>query len=204
MPDASSPSRGQAEALPGTRSTGTAHRNDGFSLIETIIGLVLLTLIARIAVVNIVGIMPGIKTNEASAQTVAQLRRGRHLALAQRRNIEIRFVDPNQIQLVRHEVPNGTTVLSTVTLDNSVQFLQFSGVPDTPDAFGNGSAVDFGDAGALIFLTDGTLVDDQSQPVSGSIFLGLTGHPETARAVTVLGATGRIRAYRWTSTEWIQ
>jgi len=194
----------QEVLLPGSEEVDRSRHSAGFSLIEAIIGLVLLTLIARFAIVNIEGIIPGMRTNEASAQTVAQLRRGRQLAIAQRRNIEVRFVDPNQIQLVRHEVPNGTTVISTVTLDNSVTFRQFDGIPDTPDSFGNGSALDFGDAGELVFLTDGTLVDDQSQPLSGSIFLGLANHPETARAVTILGATGRIRAYRWTGTEWIQ
>jgi hypothetical protein len=30
----------------------------------------------------------------------------------------------------------------------------------------------------------------------------LPDHPETARAVTILGATGRVRGYRWTGTNW--
>ncbi len=185
--------------------TGRSHRHDdGFSLVELIIGLLLLTIIARYAVINFAGIVPGIKTNEASAQAVAQLRKGRQLAIAQRRNIEIRFVDPNQILLVRREVPSGTTVISTVTLENGVQFRRFDGLPDTPDAFGSGGAVDFGGAEALVFLTDGTLVDNQSQPVSGSVFLGLAGHSATARAVTILGSTGRVRAYRWNGSAWIQ
>jgi len=56
----------------------------------------------------------------------------------------------------------------------------------------------------LMFLSDGTFVDAQGNPLNGSVFLGLNNHPETARAVTVLGATGRVRGYRWTGSRWIQ
>jgi Tfp pilus assembly protein FimT len=173
-------------------------------MVEISIGILLAMILAGFAVVNITGIMPGLRTNEAMTQTVAQLRKGRETAIAQRRNVEIKFLGNNQIQLVRDDVPAGTTVLSTVTLENSVQFRVFPTVPDTPDAFGKAAAVDFGGAAQLIFLTTGTLVDSQSNPVSGTVFLGLANHPETARAVTILGATGRVRGYRWTGTAWIQ
>jgi hypothetical protein len=64
--------------------------------------------------------------------------------------------------------------------------------------------VDFGGAARMIFQTDGTLVDSQGNPVNGSIFLGQADHPESARAVTVLGATGRVRSYRWTrGSQWV-
>ena len=72
------------------------------------------------------------------------------------------------------------------------------------DSFGNAAAVDFRGASRLFFLSDGTFVDLQGNPLNGSIFLGIPKHPETARAVTILGATGRVRAYRWTGSQWIQ
>jgi hypothetical protein len=147
--------------------------------------------------------MPGIRANTALNATVAQLRNGRALAMAQRRNIEIRFLGTDQIQLVRREVPTGTTVLSTVTLQDNMQFFVFDGIPDTPDSFGNSSAVDFSGATSLIYLSDGTLVDAQGDPLSGSVFLGRTNYPRTARAITILGATGRVRGYRWTGSSWI-
>jgi hypothetical protein len=138
------------------------------------------------------------------AQTVAQLRRARETAMAQRRNIEIKFLENDQIQLERIDVPAGRTVLSNVTLNNRFEFRLFDDVPDSPDGFGNGSAVDFGGSASLVFLSDGTLVDVLGNPLNGSVFLGLADHPETARAVTILGATGRVRGYRWNGTSWIQ
>jgi hypothetical protein len=39
-------------------------------------------------------------------------------------------------------------------------------------------------------------------PVNGTVFVGVPGLPYTARAVTILGATGRIRSYHWNGTTW--
>jgi prepilin-type N-terminal cleavage/methylation domain-containing protein len=179
------------------------HRHAGFSLVEASIVILIACIVAGFALLNIIGISPGMTANTALNQTVAQLRMGRELAIAQRRNVELKFLGNNQIQLVRSDIPAGNTVLSTITLENKIQFLLFNGVSDTPDSLGNGAAVDFAGSAQLIFLSDGTLVDAQGNPRNGSVFLGLANHPETARAVTVLGATGRVRGYRWTGTTWI-
>jgi Tfp pilus assembly protein FimT len=179
-------------------------REAGFSLVETGLVLSLMTIIAGFALVSMPAILPGMRADAALNQTVAQLRSGRELAVAQRRNIELRFLGNRQIQLVRRDVPAGTTVLSTLELENNIEFLLFDGIPDSPDSFGNSSPVDFSGAALLIFLSDGTLVNNQGDPVSGSVFLGLANRRETARAVTILGATGRVRGYRWTGTFWTQ
>ena len=49
-----------------------------------------------------------------------------------------------------------------------------------------------------------SVTDAQGNPINGSMFLGVSGRPETARSVTILGATGRVRSYRWTGNSWIQ
>jgi len=179
-------------------------QNAGFSMVEMIMGLLLACIVAGIAVLNINGISPGTKANAALNETVAQLRRGRETAIAQRRNIELKFLGNNQIQLVRDDLPAGTTVLSTVTLEGKMQFHLFSGVPDSPDLFGRTGAVSFGGANSLIFQSNGILVDSNANPLNGTVFLGQDKYPETARAVTILGATGRVRGYRWAGSSWIQ
>ncbi len=187
-----------------SRSLDRWRQDAGFTMVEVSLVMLIIFIITGFALVNINGILPGMHANEAMAQTVAQLRNGRELAMAQRRNVEVQFLDSNQIQLVRFDEPAGTTIVSVVELGNRVEFNLFDGVPDSPDGFGNGSALDFGGADSLIFLSDGTLADSQGSPVSGTVFLGLPDHPETARAVTILGATGRVRGYRWTGESWIQ
>jgi hypothetical protein len=53
-----------------------------------------------------------------------------------------------------------------------------------------------------MFTTDGTLIDSNGSPVNGTVFLSIANVPKSARAVTVLGATGRVRGYRWTGLAW--
>ena len=177
----------------------------GFSMVEMVVAVMLASILAGFALINLAGIAPGTAANAALSQTVAQLRQGRDLAVAQRRRIQLTFAGNNQIQLARIEEPNGnTTVLSTVTLQGGIRFQLFGNVLDTPDSFGKAAAVDFGGANAYVFLSDGTLVDGNYNPINGSVFLGQPGRSDTARAVTVLGATGRVRGYRWTGVTWIQ
>jgi Tfp pilus assembly protein FimT len=181
-------------------------KSAGFGLIDIGIGLLVVSIVAGFALVKVNGIMPGIRANKAMYQTMAQLRHGREQAIALRRAVELSFIGDNQIQLLRVEEPNhNTTVLNTLSLENEFEFMTFDSVTDdTPDQFGNLSDVYFAGAEKLTFLSDGTLVNESGNPVNGTVFLGLADHPETARAVTVLGATGRVRSYRWTGSEWIQ
>jgi hypothetical protein len=61
--------------------------------------------------------------------------------------------------------------------------------------------------GALMFRADGTLTDisDIFSPINGTVFIG-PGESDPlnrlARAVTILGATGRINGWRWRNGEW--
>lgn len=190
----------QFKATSAFGTTPTA----GFSLVEICMVLMLMGVLGGWAVINITGMLPGINANQSMHQIVALLRNGRELAMAQRRNIQILFSGNNQIQLVRHDLPSGSTVLQTVKLEHGNRFRVFSAIPDTPDLFGNATAVQFGTSTTRTFLSDGTLVDENGDPLSGSIFIGFENHPETARAITILGATGRVRSYRWSGVSWIQ
>ena len=77
-----------------------------------------------------------------------------------------------------------------------------NGAPDTPDAFGIHGAIDFGAAAGIYFNSDGTLIDQNGNPTNGSVFLALPNQPQSFRAVTILGGTGRIRGYRWNGAQW--
>jgi Tfp pilus assembly protein FimT len=181
------------------------HSSCGFSLIEICTGLLLAAILIGFALINANTVSRGLKANRAMYQTVAQLRNGRQSAIAQRRNVQLQLLGNNQIMLIRRDVPGGTTMLSMVSLEDHYQFIQFDSISDdTPDHFGNSAAVDFGGADPLTFLSDGTLANSSGNPINGTIFLGLPGHPEVARAVTILGSTGRVQGYRWNGSAWIQ
>jgi hypothetical protein len=77
-----------------------------------------------------------------------------------------------------------------------------TGLPDTPDAFGRTKALDFGSSTFVRFTPDGTLTDQDGGVVNGTVYMAQAGATRSARAITVLGSTGRIRAYKWDGKAW--
>jgi hypothetical protein len=174
----------------------------GFSLVEA-------TLAAAVAVVTLAIFAgfypPAVDTVQGDADMRVlywQLKLARETAINQRRSVEVRFVAPNTLQLVRHEIPNGQTVFSQATLEHRAQFLLFPAQPDTPDGFGRPQPVWFGGAASVRFTADGMLTDNLGNPVNGSVFLGQPGRPLTSRAITIFGPTATIRSYRWNGSAW--
>jgi len=177
-----------------------AQSQQGFSLLETMAALSVAAAVASMATATIVTARRAIQGDGAMRIVMTQLNQAREMALTQRRFMEVQFVGNNEIRIVRHEAPgNATTVLASVVLESNAQFALTPGVPDTPDAFGAASAVSFGLAQAVMFNTDGTLIDTNGSPINGSIFLSIFNQTGSTRAVTVLGATGRVRCYKWVS-----
>lgn len=131
-----------------------------------------------------------------------QLKMARETAINQRRSVEVQFAPPNFMSVVRRNIPTGTTVLSTAVLEHQTQFYVFTSIPDTPDSFGRASAIDFGAATAVMFNSEGQLVDQAGAIINGTVFTGKPGTPMTARALTVFGPTSAISTYRWNGAQW--
>ncbi len=177
----------------------------GMSLIEVLIALCITAILASMAVVQIGAARPALQADGAMRAMMSQLNAARETAVAQRRNVQLVFTNPNRLQLVRQNLPLGTTVLRTIELEAGVQFHQFLPAMDTPDAFGvTGGALSFNSALTITFNSDGMLIDSGGSPINGTIFLAQPSARQTARAVTILGSTGRVRGYRWIGTGWAQ
>jgi prepilin-type N-terminal cleavage/methylation domain-containing protein len=187
-----------------TKKVQPAGSQRGFSAIELMVTLAVSGIVAAMAAVSIETARPSFKGDGAMRVIIAQMNIARELAITQRRNIQIQFINGNQIQLTRQEVPTGTTVLMNVPMEGGFTFALTSGLPDTPDGFGNTSAVTFGAATQMIFSSEGTLADQAGAPISGTVFVSLPGQPRASRAVTILGATGRIRGYKWDGANWVR
>jgi prepilin-type N-terminal cleavage/methylation domain-containing protein len=180
----------------------------GFTMVEIIIVIAILLIVSGMAIIKMQPMIQQIRANAAMDQVMGQLRIGREAAISERRNIIVQFLGNNQIQLTRVNVPAGQNVLSTLAVEPSVVFMTFPGVPDTPDGFGNAAPVYFeglsGGPVGMQFQSDGTFVDGAGNLVNGTVYLGVANVSSTARAVTVLGATGRVRSYKSTPDGWIQ
>ena len=109
----------------------------------------------------------------------------------------------NRVQIVREEVPGpALTVLSSVPFEGGMKFSN-TGLTDTPDHFGVAAAVDFGTATEIKFTPDGTMVNQVGAVMNGTVYLALPSSKLSARAVTVLGSTGRVRGYKWDGRQWV-
>lgn len=179
----------------------------GFTFVELVIAVGIVAILASAAVM----VSPlAIRTAAADSSlqaVVKELREAREQAIADRRNILIEFLAPNQIRITRRDVDAGvevgTTVLETVTIEGRLQFGLVDGVPDTPDGFGNGTAIDFAEAESYMFTSEGSFVDQTGDPLNGTVFLApVTGDQQMARAVTIFGPTALVRGYRWNGAAW--
>ncbi len=173
----------------------------GFTLIELLVVVGVLGVAMAVAVPSIGSWLAAARADAGMRQLLGELRAARDFAMTQRRTMEVQFLGTNQITCTRVDGMNRTTLREAV-FEYGMEYRLEPGVPDTPDAFGNTSALDFGGPTTLYFLVDGSVVDDTGVPLSGTVFLGRPDQPLTARAVTVLGPTGRVQAYRWNGGSW--
>lgn len=182
-------------------TSGEARRGAaGYALIEMMVVVSVIGILGAMAVFQIGAARPSLVADGGMRVIMAQLNTARETALTQRRQIEIAF--PNDtIRLTRRDVPNGTTVLTTVGMEGGVRFSMVDGI-DTPDAFGKTGPLSFGAAATVMFGSDGMLIDGGGSPINGTVFLAVPHVPHSFRAVTIHGSTGRVRAYRWNGASW--
>lgn len=180
-----------------------ARSDNGYSLLELMLTIGIIAVVSAVAVFQFGSAQQSLKGDGVMRVLLAQINTARELSIAQRRNMQLQFQGVNGLQIVRQDVPSGTTLVGLTLFESGAQYYLPPGLPDTPDGFGRTGAIDFGGATAVLFSTDGTLIDQSGRPVNGTIFVGLPGRQLTYRAITILGGTGRVRAYRWNGLKWV-
>jgi prepilin-type N-terminal cleavage/methylation domain-containing protein len=183
----------------------------GYNIIELMFVLGIMGVIAAMAVAQIGAARPGLKGDGAMRVVMGQMNAAREMAIAQRKYMRVTFTQPacsagvvciHSVGIIREETPLVTTTLSTIPIEGGVQFVLVNGLPDTPDGFGKAAAVDFGAAANVKFTPDGTMVNQDGAGSNGTVFLAIPNLSMSARAITVLGSTGRVRAYKWDGKQW--
>jgi len=178
----------------------------GFSLIEGVVVVAVVFIVGAMTVLGFGTVLRNAKANSAMSQLVSQLRTARERAIAHRCEVQVQFVATNQITISEIWTAGTPPPPATVSFEGGATFQVFNGVPDTPMAFGNSSPVYFaglsGGPPVMKFTSTGAFIDAGNTFVDGTVFLGITGNPSTARAVTILGSTGRVRLYHWDGAQW--
>jgi prepilin-type N-terminal cleavage/methylation domain-containing protein len=180
----------------------------GFTLIELMMVIAVLGTLVGMAIMVSPSFVRTARADAGLAQALDVLRSAREIAISQRRNVRVAFTGVDVIQTARIEIPAAETPLRAVQLENRMRFLKETGVPDTPDKFGipSSSAVAFGTPAPtqLLFTSEGTLVDQNGNIINGTVFLSVPGQRNSARAISVFGATALIRVWRWDGHDWVE
>ena len=196
------------------------HGELGWSMVEMLVVVGIIFIIGAMALVQLQPSLQKMRANAGRDQIQGALRQAREIAISQRRYVQVQFnvsppcppagVAPACIALTRLGGPADPTLLLTLPIQRTVLYQTFAALPDTPDGFGvpGGGGIMFGGVvggpNTMMFQSDGTFVNGAGTTLNGTVFMGVTGIPSTARAVTVLGTTGRIRAYRSTGSGWVE
>jgi type II secretory pathway pseudopilin PulG len=176
----------------------------GFSLVEIVVVVGMAAAVTGISMPALMTLVADARSDSASTSVVSALRIARDRAIGERRNFELRFIPPNQIQVARVELAGGiTTIVSDTFLDGNFEFLHVDGTGDTPDEFGAGADVAFGASPTRMFTSEGTFVDTVGDPLNGTVFLASKSIPNSARAITILGASALIHSWRWNGRAWV-
>jgi prepilin-type N-terminal cleavage/methylation domain-containing protein len=183
----------------------------GFSMVELMVSILIIGIILAFTIIQMAPAVQQMHANEAMDIVLGQLRSARQMSIAERRDIQLQFIGNNEVKLTRLPVPGvggAPTVISDLFLNPTVTFQLFGAMPDTPDGFGNAFPVDFaglnGGPPTMMFQSDGTFVNTNGNPINGTVFLGVTGVPTSARAITLLGTTGQVRTYSGSGFSWVQ
>lgn len=180
----------------------------GFSLIEmmAVIGVMLIT---TAMAVNM--LMPDVNNSRvvtAYNTTLLALRQARDISIAQRQVYFVTFIHnaapPDEITITQG---GSGTVVDTYKLPLDMAFIIVPGVPTgggkTPDGFGNGgTAIAFdqgingGNPDVVYFYPDGSAQDVNGNVNNGVVYVARAADLYSSRAVTVWGATGRLRGWR--------
>lgn len=176
----------------------------GFSLIEMMAVVAIVLIISAISVVSLQAPLQAGRVTNAYNITLGAMRQARDISIAQRQTYYATFSNaavPNTITITQ----GGTgTVVSTFQLPTDVAFVAQTGLPGVgPDNFGaGGTAIDFdqgvggGAKSVIYFYPDGTGQDVNGNINNGVIYIARSGQLYSTHAITVWGATGRLRGWR--------
>jgi len=197
----------------------TNGREKGFSLIESIIVAAIMMVMLTMAILQSFGSMESYRANAAMDVVLSQLRVARQLAISQRRNVTITFTTATIPQSITYTImPNpGDAYIPppvTVSIPPQISFTGVPGLADTPMLFGTcGGTYGICIAGVsggppvMEFTTMGQFTDSTGvNTLNGTVFLATPNRISTARAITIMGSTGRVRSYSYvggsSTTAW--
>ncbi|HWP85903.1 MAG TPA: hypothetical protein VNN17_11970 [Terriglobia bacterium] len=182
--------------------SSVAHRSGaaGVTLLEILIVLSILMIVGGYAVYNLLPTIRLNRVDNAVQVTLQEMRRARQLAIDERRVHVLVVQAPRTVRIDRIDA-GVRTVISQVPLTNDVAFQVEPGIPtnptQTPDGFGAGAlAIDINGSNEIYFQADGSARDALGRVANGVVYLCLPGELISSRAISLFGATGRLKSWK--------
>jgi type II secretory pathway pseudopilin PulG len=211
--------RGPSSNLP--RKDGiVSHKARGFSMLEAMAVVAIMLTALSISFVTLQPALTASRATSSYNQCFMLLRRYRQQAIDERKQYIVTFLAPNTVQVSRQDVGTpvnpAPVVITTQQMSPDVNFQIVVGVPaNTPDNFGNAArAIDFGQGIGLgglnyvKFMPDGSSQDVNGNLNSGVLYIAIAGNLYSSRAISVMGATGRVRGWQLVNqggnATWVQ
>ncbi len=197
-----------------------SYRQRGFSLLEMMIVVSIGLVIAGVSFISMMPLLKKSRIDTAYETTLMVLRNTRHLAITQSHEYIVTINSGTGTITVQWQPapPVGSTLypavqlVNTYTIPTDTSFAVQAGFPaSTPDGFGTGAtSVDFGytpaggtgGSNTIVFMPDGSARDGSTPTNGGNYSSGVlymtmpAGVITDSRAISVWGATGRIRGWR--------
>ncbi|MFQ5738228.1 MAG: Tfp pilus assembly protein FimT/FimU [Acidobacteriota bacterium] len=187
---------------------GLKSGESGFTLFELILTSAVGMLLLGIGLPLVQESVRQARADGGMSLTLCQLRLARQFAVSQRRTQRVTFIPPATILLERQELGGSWTEVSRQPLPDPIEFKVEPGVPqtmtETPDRLGAADAISFGGSTQVYFDAQSFATDAAGNPTNGIVYLSAPGDLATARAVTLVGGTGRSKSWslREVAGEW--
>jgi prepilin-type N-terminal cleavage/methylation domain-containing protein len=191
-----------------------SRKQNGFSLLELMIVVVLILIMTAVTFITLLPTFNRAHLENSYSTTLMALRDTRNLAITQSHEYYVVFNPagfPAGTILIQYQPPAVGGIAQplqqviTYAIAPDISFAVRAGFPAAPpDGFGAGIVpIDFGQglgAGNLnyvVFMPDGSSRDNLGNYNSGVLYLTrLSDAIYSSRAITVWGATGRVRGWR--------
>jgi prepilin-type N-terminal cleavage/methylation domain-containing protein len=211
-------------------------RNHGFTMLEIMVVIAIVFIVSGIGFMALQPALKDAHVSSAFDDVLMQLRVARQRSITERKQYIVCFgvaapagagtpmgaPNPQSIQIFRWDANTALSAavqISAIQLPQDIQFQTLAGIPNgpatVPDGFGNGTtAIDFDQSVAagirdqVMFWPDGSAHDTGGNLNSGIVYVARAPDLYSSRAITVYGASGRIRGWRLVSSQgspqWIE
>jgi prepilin-type N-terminal cleavage/methylation domain-containing protein len=191
----------------------------GYSMLETLIVVALITVLSALALPQMIAQRRLSRSLGVTREILSQLRQARQMAMSQRQAVTFQYNDTlKQICIIDHNsnpgaaiyavfgYPNtaGSRVLNATPLAtgglirSEITYGIPTGVPNVPLGDGISMTPLLNSQINVTFQPDGSVIDSAGNPMGIGLFIYNSVTPRgTAAAMSVVGASGRIKIWRY-------